>query len=151
MHRVGNLRFNLPQAVDAYNGTYTVQDFGPACPQQAFDFPEFSGLAEDVIDLVVNTAYNAITPSDEDCAYSCAPPRPLPSCNRYFYLHNKACPSTSSCRRAPRPAIIFQSPSYVSRSWVSVAVLGRMLTSTCSCLQWIFGGGFNFPSVGMSR
>ena len=67
--RTGDLRFNLPQAVDAYNGTYTVQDFGPACPQQAFDFPEFSGLTEEVIDLLVNTLYDIITPSSEDCVY----------------------------------------------------------------------------------
>ena len=68
LHSVGDLRFNLPQAVDAYNGSYTVTSYGPACPQQAFDFPEFSGLTQAAIDLVVNTVYNVITPAAEDCA-----------------------------------------------------------------------------------
>ena len=69
---VGDLRFNLPVAVDAYNGTYQVAAFGPACPQQAFDFPELSGVIEDAVDLVVNTVYNVITPSAEDCTCALA-------------------------------------------------------------------------------
>ncbi|RPD56081.1 carotenoid ester lipase precursor [Lentinus tigrinus ALCF2SS1-7] len=64
---VGDLRFNLPVAVDPYNGTHTATSFGPACPQQAFDFPELSGLAEDAVDFIVNSIYQVITPSAEDC------------------------------------------------------------------------------------
>ncbi|KAM5540835.1 hypothetical protein V8D89_005479 [Ganoderma adspersum] len=64
---VGNLRFNLPVAVNAYNGTQTVTSFGPACPQQAFDFPTIPGLVGDIADWFVNTIYNVITPSAEDC------------------------------------------------------------------------------------
>ena len=67
---VGDLRFNLPVAVDAYTGTQTVTSFGPACPQQAFDFPTIPGLAGDVVDWFVNTIYNVITPSAEDCECS---------------------------------------------------------------------------------
>ena len=69
LRRIGNLRFNLPVAVDAYNGTQTVTSFGPACPQQAFDFPEFPTVVEDAIDTIVNGVYSIITPSAEDCAY----------------------------------------------------------------------------------
>ena len=66
---MGDLRFNLPVAVDAYTGTQTVTSFGPACPQQAFDFPTIPGLAGDVVDWFVNTIYNVITPSAEDCEF----------------------------------------------------------------------------------
>ena len=41
--------------------------YGPACPQQAFDFPQIPGLVGDVADWFVNTIYNVITPSAEDC------------------------------------------------------------------------------------
>ncbi|KAI0754517.1 carotenoid ester lipase precursor [Daedaleopsis nitida] len=64
---VGDLRFNLPQPVDPYTGTQTVTAYGPACPQQAFDFPELSGLAEDTVDFIVNGIYNIVTPAGEDC------------------------------------------------------------------------------------
>ncbi|KAI0718159.1 carotenoid ester lipase precursor [Cerioporus squamosus] len=64
---VGDLRFNLPVAVDPYNGTHTATSYGPACPQQAFDFPELSGLAEDTVDFIVNSIFQIIEPSAEDC------------------------------------------------------------------------------------
>ncbi|KAI0787378.1 carotenoid ester lipase precursor [Fomes fomentarius] len=66
---VGNLRFNLPVAVDPYNGTQTVTSYGPGCPQQAFDFPQLDslGLGAAVIDYIVNSVYNVISPSAEDC------------------------------------------------------------------------------------
>ncbi|VDC05627.1 unnamed protein product [Peniophora sp. CBMAI 1063] len=64
---VGDLRFNLPEAVDPYTGTYTVTAYGPACPQQSVDLPLISGLAGDAIDFIVNTIYGAVFPDDEDC------------------------------------------------------------------------------------
>ncbi|KAI1788851.1 carotenoid ester lipase precursor [Ganoderma leucocontextum] len=63
----GNLRFNLPVAVDPYNSTHTVTAFGPACPQQAVKLPLVTGLVQDDIDMIVNGIYQVITPSSEDC------------------------------------------------------------------------------------
>lgn len=65
--RVGDLRFRLPVAVDAYNGSLTVTAFGPACPQQEVKLPILSGFPEEVIDYVVNSAFGTIFPSAEDC------------------------------------------------------------------------------------
>ncbi|KAI0671152.1 carotenoid ester lipase precursor [Trametes maxima] len=64
---VGDLRFNLPVAVDPYTGTHTVTAFGPSCPQQAinFDFP--SELAEDAVNFIVNSIFQLVFPSQEDC------------------------------------------------------------------------------------
>ncbi|KAI8986130.1 carotenoid ester lipase precursor [Trametes punicea] len=64
---VRNLRFNLPVAVDPYTGTNTVTAFGPSCPQQAINFDLPSGLASDTVDFIVNSIYQVIFPSDEDC------------------------------------------------------------------------------------
>lgn len=73
---VGNLRFNLPVAVDPYNGTQTVTSYGPGCPQQAVDLPQPDslGLAADAIDYIVNSVYNVISPSAEDCKQDCSSP-----------------------------------------------------------------------------
>jgi hypothetical protein len=65
--RVGDLRFRLPVAVDAYTGSHTVNSFGPACPQQAVVLPILSGFPEEVIDYIANSAYGVIFPSAEDC------------------------------------------------------------------------------------
>ncbi|KAF7298756.1 Carboxylic ester hydrolase [Mycena indigotica] len=64
---VGQLRFQLPQPIPAYNGTHTVTSFGPGCPQQAFKLPIVDGLPQEVLDYITNTAYGIIFPSDEDC------------------------------------------------------------------------------------
>ncbi|KAJ7786713.1 Alpha/Beta hydrolase protein [Mycena olivaceomarginata] len=64
---VGDLRFRLPVAVDAYTGSHTVSSFGPACPQQAVVLPILSGFPEEVIDYIANSAYGVIFPSAEDC------------------------------------------------------------------------------------
>ena len=64
---VGNLRFNLPVAVGPYNGTQDATSYGPACPQQLFDFPQLSGVVEEAVDDVGNAIYQIITPSAEDC------------------------------------------------------------------------------------
>ncbi|RDX48880.1 carotenoid ester lipase precursor [Lentinus brumalis] len=64
---VGDLRFNLPVAVEPYTGTHVATSFGPACPQQAFDFPELSGLAENATNFIVNSIFQVIEPSAEDC------------------------------------------------------------------------------------
>ena len=66
-YRTGNLRFNLPVAMDPYSGTQTVTAFGPACPQQAITFPIVTGLVQQAIDVLVNGIYQVITPSSEDC------------------------------------------------------------------------------------
>ncbi|KAI9066037.1 carotenoid ester lipase precursor [Trametes sanguinea] len=64
---VGDLRFNLPVAVDPYTGTHTVTSFGPSCPQQAIDFDLPSQLAADAVDFIVNSIYQAVFPAQEDC------------------------------------------------------------------------------------
>ncbi|OSC98005.1 carotenoid ester lipase precursor [Trametes coccinea BRFM310] len=64
---VGDLRFNLPVAVEPYTGTHTVTSFGPSCPQQAVDFDLPSQLAEDAVNFIVNSIYQAVFPAQEDC------------------------------------------------------------------------------------
>ncbi|KAI0655443.1 carotenoid ester lipase precursor [Cubamyces menziesii] len=64
---VGDLRFNLPVAVDPYTGTHTVTAFGPACPQQAINLDLPSQLASEVVDFIINGVYGAVFPSSEDC------------------------------------------------------------------------------------
>ena len=66
-NRVGDLRFNLPVAVDPYNGTFIATSYGPACPQQAFDLPELSDLPEDTVNFIVNHIYQVFSPAAEDC------------------------------------------------------------------------------------
>lgn len=65
--RTGNLRFNLPVAVDPYNGTHEVTAYGPACPQQAITLPDPAGLPDDAVNFIVNSIYQLISPSAEDC------------------------------------------------------------------------------------
>ncbi|KAI0754512.1 carotenoid ester lipase precursor [Daedaleopsis nitida] len=64
---VGDLRFNVPVAVDPYTGTHIATSYGPACPQQAIDFPRFYGVPPLVVDMIVNRLYKVMTPSAEDC------------------------------------------------------------------------------------
>ncbi|KAI0642945.1 carotenoid ester lipase precursor [Trametes meyenii] len=64
---VGDLRFNLPVAVDPYTGTHTVTAFGPSCPQQAIDFDLPSELAEDAVNFIVNSIFQLVFPAQEDC------------------------------------------------------------------------------------
>ncbi|KAJ7166299.1 carotenoid ester lipase precursor [Mycena crocata] len=63
----GDRRFRLPQPIPAYTGTRTVNAFGPACPQQAVKLPILTGLPEEIIDYVVDSAFGVVFPSDEDC------------------------------------------------------------------------------------
>ena len=75
--RTGNLRFNLPVAVDPYNGTHAAAAFGPACPQQSISrLPIIPGLDQEGINLLANGTYEVIAPSAEDCKFSltCAIP-----------------------------------------------------------------------------
>lgn len=65
--RVGDLRFQLPQALPPYEGASSAAAFGPACPQQSINVPIPQGLAEDVVSLLVNTLYAVLEPSSEDC------------------------------------------------------------------------------------
>ncbi|KAF5380644.1 hypothetical protein D9757_007005 [Collybiopsis confluens] len=64
---VGPLRFNLPQAVPAYNTSFSATAFGPSCPQQAIDLPIISGLPAEAVDFILNSVYGFIFPADEDC------------------------------------------------------------------------------------
>ncbi|KAJ7505884.1 Alpha/Beta hydrolase protein [Mycena galericulata] len=64
---VGDLRFRLPVAIPAYNTSYTVTEFGPGCPQQAIVLPVLTGLPDEVVDYIANSAFGVVFPSDEDC------------------------------------------------------------------------------------
>ncbi|KAF5392596.1 hypothetical protein D9757_002272 [Collybiopsis confluens] len=64
---IGRLRFNQPQAVPAYNTSFSATAFGPSCPQQAIKLPLISGLPAEVVDFLVNSIYGFVFPADEDC------------------------------------------------------------------------------------
>ncbi|KAJ6462794.1 carotenoid ester lipase precursor [Mycena vitilis] len=64
---VGDLRFRLPVAVPAYNGTHSATAMGPGCPQQAVKLPILTGVPEEVVDDVINSIYGTVFPSSEDC------------------------------------------------------------------------------------
>lgn len=64
----GNLRFNLPQPIPSYNGSYSATSFGNECPQQAITLPLVSGLAANETNYIINSIYRAVTgPVSEDC------------------------------------------------------------------------------------
>ncbi|KAM5540854.1 hypothetical protein V8D89_005498 [Ganoderma adspersum] len=63
----GNLRFNLPVAAGPYSGTHTVTEFGPACPQQAFQHSISGGLPKEVTDFIPDGIYQDVGLSAEDC------------------------------------------------------------------------------------
>ena len=42
---------------------------GPACPQQAINLPLPESLPANVTDFLINTAFGAIFPDDEDCGH----------------------------------------------------------------------------------
>ncbi|KAI0823990.1 carotenoid ester lipase precursor [Trametes gibbosa] len=66
---LGDLRFNLPVAVDPYTGTHTVTAFGPSCPQQAVNLDLPVDLAEDAVNFIINSVYGLVFPSQEDCLF----------------------------------------------------------------------------------
>ncbi|KAF9049515.1 carotenoid ester lipase precursor [Hymenopellis radicata] len=61
----GDLRFRLPQAVDAYTGTLNATSFGPECPQQSGVAPNTDGLPAAIAAFL--TSWNPTFPTDEDC------------------------------------------------------------------------------------
>ncbi|KAF9041954.1 carotenoid ester lipase precursor [Hymenopellis radicata] len=61
----GDLRFRLPQAVDAYTGILNATTFGPACPQQSGMSPNTDGLPAEA--AAIFSSFNPPFPSDEDC------------------------------------------------------------------------------------
>lgn len=69
LNRTGDLRFQLPQPVDAYKGAFNASVFGPACPQQSGPYPGPYANASDLPTEVaaIFTAYSTGIPSDEDC------------------------------------------------------------------------------------
>ncbi|KAJ6624410.1 carotenoid ester lipase precursor [Mycena sp. CBHHK59/15] len=64
---VGDLRFRLPATIPAYNGTHSATAMGLACPQQAVTLPVLTGLSEEVVSYIVNSAFGTVFPSAEDC------------------------------------------------------------------------------------
>lgn len=65
--RVEDLRFNLPVAVDPYNGTYDATSYGPACPQQSVHLLEWPGVPVETQNLLSSSIFQAVLPSSEDC------------------------------------------------------------------------------------
>ncbi|EIN12169.1 carotenoid ester lipase precursor [Punctularia strigosozonata HHB-11173 SS5] len=64
---VGDLRFNLPVANSPYNGTHSAIALGAACPQQAVSLPIGTGLVADAVAFIVNSIFQIVTGSEEDC------------------------------------------------------------------------------------
>jgi carboxylesterase type B len=64
---VGDLRYQLPQTIPAYNGSYDATNFGLSCGQQAIDLPILSGLVAEAADYVVNSIFGQVFPDSEDC------------------------------------------------------------------------------------
>ncbi|KAJ7485724.1 carotenoid ester lipase precursor [Mycena latifolia] len=50
----GDRRLRLPAPIPAYNGTYTVNAPGPACPQKAKALPNLAGLPPETIKAILN-------------------------------------------------------------------------------------------------
>ncbi len=67
--RTGELRFQLPKAVDAYTGRIDATSRPPACPQQAVKF-EKRYFPRTIRTFVLNTILAANIPSSEDCELS---------------------------------------------------------------------------------
>ncbi|KAK0460004.1 carotenoid ester lipase precursor [Desarmillaria tabescens] len=63
----GDRRFQLPETIPAYNGSYDASAFGPSCPQQAVKLPIPTGVPAEAVDYIVNSIFTAILPDDEDC------------------------------------------------------------------------------------
>ncbi|KAK0201512.1 carotenoid ester lipase precursor [Desarmillaria ectypa] len=64
---IGDRRFQLPETLPAYNGSYDASAFGPSCPQQAIKLPILTGIPAEAVDHIVNSIYNVVLPDDEDC------------------------------------------------------------------------------------
>ncbi|KAG9308450.1 hypothetical protein JVU11DRAFT_11789 [Chiua virens] len=64
----GNLRFRLPQPPPPYNVSISATAYGPACPQQAFEFPLPSGLLAEIAEYLTNSIHDILIPSAEDCS-----------------------------------------------------------------------------------
>ncbi|KAK7437475.1 hypothetical protein VKT23_018546 [Stygiomarasmius scandens] len=63
----GNNRFRLPVPIPEYTTSFDALQMGPACPQQAINLPLPESLPANVTDFLINTAFGAIFPDDEDC------------------------------------------------------------------------------------
>ncbi|EGN93872.1 hypothetical protein SERLA73DRAFT_78246 [Serpula lacrymans var. lacrymans S7.3] len=61
---VGDLRFHLPQAIPAYNGTYNASAYGPSCPQQTFKVP--GNLTAETEAILASLVADG-SPQSEDC------------------------------------------------------------------------------------
>lgn len=65
---MGNLRFQLPQALPPYNTSFSALESGPACPQwEPATQSGPSGLPEETENYLASLLVNALT-SAEDCA-----------------------------------------------------------------------------------
>lgn len=65
--RTGSLRFQLPQALPAYSGSYQATQFGLACYQQPTNLPLPASLPVEIASIIVNEFDSKNLPSGEDC------------------------------------------------------------------------------------
>lgn len=67
--RVGNLRFQLPQSIASYSGTYDASKFGQSCPQHGGGLPSLGGLAAEAADWLSGSIFNPDNAASqaEDC------------------------------------------------------------------------------------
>ncbi|KIY67662.1 alpha/beta-hydrolase [Cylindrobasidium torrendii FP15055 ss-10] len=64
----GNLRFNLPQAVDPYHGVINATVYGSNCPQQTMpSVPDLSIVPNSTAEFLKSSEYAAISDFAEDC------------------------------------------------------------------------------------
>ncbi|KAF8167302.1 alpha beta-hydrolase [Crassisporium funariophilum] len=65
---VGNLRFNLPQAVPPYNGSINATSYGASCPQQTVNSPiSLSSFFNFSRGSLLNISSENTIPESEDC------------------------------------------------------------------------------------
>ncbi|KAI0060460.1 alpha/beta-hydrolase [Artomyces pyxidatus] len=65
---IGDLRFSQPKPVGPYQGNRDATNFGKSCPQQPMNLPSWTDSeVTKVVNGIVNTLYESITPEDEDC------------------------------------------------------------------------------------
>ncbi|KAI0060459.1 carotenoid ester lipase precursor [Artomyces pyxidatus] len=65
---INGLRFRQPVPLGPYQGNHDATAYGKSCPQQPMNLPSWvdSDLSK-ILNGVVNTMFDAMTPSDEDC------------------------------------------------------------------------------------
>jgi acetylcholinesterase len=68
--RTGDRRFRLPEPTSAYNSSFSATEYGPSCPQQAWDLSSFGQLPREAQQYMGSVAGGEPTkPPSEDCKH----------------------------------------------------------------------------------